>query len=45
MECLKSQHQEIKNSLKNVENHMKMLQENEQRVAKYFNHKDIKYAA
>ncbi len=30
---------------KNVENHMKMLQENEQRVAKYFNHKDIKYAA
>lgn len=29
----------------NVENHMKMLQKNEQRVKKYFNHKDIKYAA
>jgi len=29
----------------NVENHMKMLQNNEQRVAKYFKHKDIKYAA
>ena len=29
----------------NVENHMNMLQENEKRVMKYFNHKDIKYAA
>jgi len=29
----------------NVENHMVMLQENQQRVKKYFNHKDIKYAA
>jgi len=29
----------------NVENHMKMLQENEDRVKKYFNHKDINYAA
>lgn len=29
----------------NVQNHMKMLQENQQRVIKYFNHKDIEYAA
>lgn len=29
----------------NVENHMKMLQNNQDRVKKYFNHKDIKYAA
>ncbi len=29
----------------NVENHMKMLQENQERVKKYFNHIDIKYAA
>jgi len=29
----------------NLENHMKMLQENEPRVKKYFNHEDIKYAA
>jgi len=29
----------------NVENHMKMLQKNQQRVKKYFNHQDIKYAA
>jgi len=29
----------------NVENHMLMLQENEQRVKKYFKHTDIKYAA
>ena len=29
----------------NVENHMRMLQQNQQRVIKYFNHKDIKYAA
>lgn len=29
----------------NVENHMKMLQKSGQRVKKYFNHKDIKYAA
>lgn len=29
----------------NVEKHMNMLQKNEQRVKKYFNHKDIKYAA
>ena len=30
---------------KNVENHMSMLQCNRDRVKKYFNHKDIKYAA
>ena len=29
----------------NVENHMVMLQNNNQRVIKYFHHKDIKYAA
>lgn len=29
----------------NVESHMMMLQENEQRVKKYFNHPDIQYAA
>jgi len=29
----------------NVENHMTMLQSNNHRVIKYFNHKDIKYAA
>ncbi len=29
----------------NVENHMRMLQENPQRVVKYFKHKDIHYAA
>lgn len=29
----------------NLENHMKMLQENPQRVIKYFKHKDIQYAA
>jgi transposase len=29
----------------NVENHMKMLQENPQRVVKYFKHKEIQYAA
>jgi len=29
----------------NVENHMKILKENPQRVKKYFNHPDIKYAA
>lgn len=29
----------------NVENHMLMLQQNSQRVIKYFKHKDIKYAA
>ena len=29
----------------NVENHMKMLQANNQRVKKYFQHQDIKYAA
>ena len=29
----------------NVENHMIMLQENQTRVKKYFNHTDIKYAA
>jgi transposase len=29
----------------NVENHMKMLQKNQERVKKYFNHMDIKYAA
>lgn len=31
--------------LDNLKNHMEMLQENQQRVKKYFNHKDIKYAA
>ncbi|WP_146052914.1 transposase, partial [Aquimarina sp. I32.4] len=30
---------------KNAEKHMKMLQDNNQRVIKYFNHADIKYAA
>jgi transposase len=30
---------------RNVENHMLMLQKNEQRVKKYFKHDDIKYAA
>lgn len=30
---------------KNVENHMVMLQNNQQRVVRYFNHRDIKYAA
>ena len=30
---------------KNVENHMLMLQNNNERVVKYFNHQDIKYAA
>jgi len=29
----------------NVENHMNMLQQNSERVKKYFRHKDIKYAA
>lgn len=29
----------------NVENHMEMLQKNDKRVMKYFNHQDIKYAA
>lgn len=29
----------------NVENHMQMLTQNPQRVQKYFNHKDIQYAA
>jgi transposase len=29
----------------NVENHMNMLSENKERVKKYFNHKEIKYAA
>lgn len=29
----------------NLENHMKMLQKNTQRVKSYFNHNDIKYAA
>ncbi len=29
----------------NVEDHMKMLQENKDTVIKYFNHEDIKYAA
>lgn len=29
----------------NVENHMKMLQENNERVKKYFHHEHIKYAA
>jgi len=30
---------------KNVENHMTLLQQNPDRVAKYFQHKDINYAA
>jgi transposase len=30
---------------KNAENHMSMLQQNQERVAKYFKHKDILYAA
>ena len=30
---------------KNVENHMTMLQQTPERVTKYFNHKDIQYAA
>jgi len=30
---------------KNVENHMNLLQSNKDRVKKYFNHEDIKYAA
>jgi hypothetical protein len=29
----------------NVNNHMNMLMENPDRVAKYFNHTDIEYAA
>jgi hypothetical protein len=29
----------------NLENYMKMLQKNSDRVKKYFNHKSIKYAA
>ena len=29
----------------NLQNHMTMLQGNQNRVRKYFNHKDIKYAA
>jgi hypothetical protein len=30
---------------KNVEDHMNMLDQNPERVKKYFNHKDIQYAA
>jgi hypothetical protein len=29
----------------NLENHMKMLQNNSERAAKYFKHERIKYAA
>jgi hypothetical protein len=29
----------------NVENHMNMLSQNSERVKKYFQHQDIKYAA
>lgn len=29
----------------NLENHMKMLTQNSQRVQKYFSHKEIQYAA
>jgi hypothetical protein len=29
----------------NLENHMKMLQNDSERVAKYFKHESIKYAA
>ncbi|VAW27625.1 Mobile element protein, partial [hydrothermal vent metagenome] len=29
----------------NLQEHMNMLQSNQQRVEKYFRHKDIKYAA
>jgi len=35
----------VKELQKNVENHMNMLQQTPDRVVKYFNHKDIKYAA
>ena len=33
---------ELKN---NIENHMKILQGNQQRVKSYFQHEDIKYAS
>ena len=35
----------VKELQKNVENHMTMLQHSPDRVEKYFNHKDIQYAA
>lgn len=35
----------VKELQKNVENHMTMLQQTPNRVAKYFKHKDIEYAA
>jgi transposase len=35
----------VKTLQQNVENHMNMLQQNPCRVAKYFKHKDIQYAA
>ena len=35
----------VKELQKNVENHMTMLQNSPDRVTKYFNHKDIQYAA
>ena len=35
----------VKELKKNVENHMNMLQQTPDRVVRYFNHKDIKYAA
>jgi transposase len=35
----------VKQLQQNVENHMNMLQQNPDRVAKYFKHKDIQYAA
>jgi transposase len=41
----KSAPKNVKELQKNVENHMAMLQQSSERVAKYFNHKDIQYAA
>ena len=35
----------VKELQRNVENHMTMLQQTPERVAKYFNHRNIKYAA
>jgi transposase len=36
---------QLKHLKQNVEEHMNMLQQNPDRVAKYFNHKEIQYAA
>ena len=35
---------QVKQLKQNVEDHMNMLQQNPDRVAKYFTHKDIQYA-